>query len=187
MTTLPVLLIDDDAAFAAVLARALERRGQPCRHAAEAAQALRLAHEPLSGIVLDLKLGADNGLALIEPLRVWQPDTPILLLTGYASIATAVEAIKRGATDYRPKPVSADDVLRALFGADDIDDGDEDLLPGPSDGPLHPKRLEWEHLQRVLAEHDGNVSAAARALGLHRRSLQRKLAKKPLPERGPGE
>ena len=186
MTTLPVLLIDDDAAFAAVLARALERRGQPCRHAGDAAHALRLAREPLSGIVLDLKLGADNGLALIEPLRALQPDAPILLLTGYASIATAVEAIKRGATDYRPKPVGADDVLRALFGGEDGDDTDDEL-PGPADGPLHPKRLEWEHLQRVLGEHEGNVSAAARALGLHRRSLQRKLAKRPLPERPPGE
>ena len=182
MTPLPVLLIDDDAAFAAVLARALERRGQPCAQAVDAATALRLAREPLSGIVLDLKLGADNGLALIEPLRALQPEAPILLLTGYASIATAVEAIKRGATDYRPKPVGADDVLRALFGSDE-GDGDEDDLPGPADGPLHPKRLEWEHLQRVLAEHDGNVSAAARALGLHRRSLQRKLAKKPIAER----
>ncbi|WP_397572177.1 response regulator transcription factor [Silanimonas sp.] len=186
MTTLPVLLIDDDAAFASVLARALERRGQPCRHAADAASALQQAREPLSGIVLDLKLGADNGLALIEPLRGLQPDVPILLLTGYASIATAVEAIKRGATDYRPKPVSADDVLRALFGPEDGNEG-EDELPTPADGPLHPKRLEWEHLQRVLAEHDSNVSSAARALGLHRRSLQRKLAKKPLPERASGE
>lgn len=185
MSTLPVLLIDDDAAFASVLARALERRGQPCRHAADAANALRLAAQPLAGIVLDLKLGADNGLALIEPLRNLQPEAPILLLTGYASIATAVEAIKRGATDYRPKPVSADDVLRALFAGDD-GDADEDLPP-LADAPLHPKRLEWEHLQRVLAEHDGNVSSAARALGLHRRSLQRKLAKKPLPERQGGE
>jgi two-component system response regulator RegA len=186
MTARPVLLIDDDAAFASVLARALERRGQPCGHAADAATALRLAREPLSGIVLDLKLGADNGLALIEPLRALQPDAPILLLTGYASIATAVEAIKRGATDYRPKPVGADDVLRALFGGEDGSETDDDL-PGPAEGPLHPKRLEWEHLQRVLAEHEGNVSAAARALGLHRRSLQRKLAKKPLPERPGGD
>lgn len=186
MTPLPVLLIDDDTAFAAVLARALERRGHPCRHASDAANALRLAREPLSGIVLDLKLGSDNGLALIEPLRALQPDAPILLLTGYASIATAVEAIKRGATDYRPKPVGADDVLRALFGGDEADEGADDP-PRPAEAPLHPKRLEWEHLQRVLAEHDGNVSSAARALGLHRRSLQRKLAKKPLPERAPGE
>ena len=183
--TLPVLLIDDDAAFATVLARALERRGQPCRHAADGATALRLAGEPLAGIVLDLKLGADNGLALIEPLRALQPDVPILLLTGFASIATAVEAIKRGATDYRPKPVGADDVLRALFGSDD-DTEPEPGLPEPAAGPMHPKRLEWEHLQRVLAEHDGNVSSAARALGLHRRSLQRKLAKKPLAERPGG-
>ena len=182
MSALPLLLVDDDAAFAGVLARALERRGQPCRHAADAANALRLAAQPLAGIVLDLKLGADNGLALIEPLRALQPDAPILLLTGYASIATAVEAIKRGASDYRPKPVSADEVLKALFGADE-GEAEAGILPEPADAPLHPRRLEWEHLQRVLAEHEGNVSAAARALGLHRRSLQRKLAKKPIAER----
>ncbi len=182
MSALPLLLVDDDAAFAGVLARALERRGQRCRHAADAASALALAAEPLGGIVLDLKLGADNGLALIEPLRALQPDAPILLLTGYASIATAVEAIKRGASDYRPKPVSADEVLKALFGTDD-GAAEPGTLPEPADAPLHPRRLEWEHLQRVLAEQEGNVSAAARALGLHRRSLQRKLAKKPIAER----
>lgn len=182
MTTHPLLLIDDDAAFARVLSRALQRRGHTCLHAPDGASALRVAGGPLAGIVLDLKLGGENGLALIAPLRALQPDAPILLLTGYASIATAVEAIKRGASDYRPKPVGADDVLRALFGAED----GTDLalaLPDPADGPLHPRRLEWEHLQRVLAEHEGNVSAAARALGLHRRSLQRKLAKKPMAER----
>lgn len=175
----PLLLIDDDTAFTTVLARALGRRGHACLLAADATTALALARQPLSGIVLDLRLGSDNGLALVEPLRALQPEAPILLLTGYASIATAVEAIKRGASDYRPKPVSADEVLRALFGAGE----DEDGPPLPPEAPLHPRRLEWEHLQRVLAEHGGNVSAAARALGMHRRSLQRKLAKKPLPER----
>jgi two-component system response regulator RegA len=181
MTVRPLMLVDDDAAFAGVLGRALERRGQPCCHAAKATDALRRAREPLSGIVLDLKLGADNGLALIEPLRALQPEVPMLLLTGYASIATAVEAIKRGASDYRPKPISADEVLRALFGAE----RGEDVAPEFTElatAPLHPRRLEWEHLQRVLAEHGGNVSSAARALGLHRRSLQRKLAKRPIAE-----
>lgn len=183
MTASPVLIIDDDVAFASVLVRALQRRGQPCRHAADSKTALEIAQQPLSGIVLDLKLGADNGLALIEPLRALQPDAPILLLTGYASIATAVEAIKRGASDYRPKPVSAEEVLRALFGTDEPSAEREDDLPEPAEVPMHPRRLEWEHLQRVLAEHEGNVSSAARALGLHRRSLQRKLAKKPMAER----
>jgi two-component system response regulator RegA len=186
MTAHPLLLIDDDDAFARVLSRALQRRGHHCLHAPDGASALRVAAEPLSGIVLDLKLGAGNGLALIEPLRALQPETPLLLLTGYASIATAVEAIKRGASDYRPKPVGADDVLRALFGTEDSTDLTP-ALPEPAEGPLHPRRLEWEHLQRVLVEHEGNVSSAARALGLHRRSLQRKLAKKPLPERAPGD
>lgn len=182
MSANPLLLIDDDLAFASVLGRALTRRGHRCCHATDAIAALQQARQPLSGIVLDLKLGADNGLGLIAPLRALQPDIPILLLTGYASIATAVEAIKRGASDYRPKPVSAEEVLRALFGGDDPDEPRPDL-PALSEAPLHPKRLEWEHLQRVLADHEGNVSAAARALGLHRRSLQRKLAKKPVAER----
>jgi len=176
--TTPILLIDDDAAFARIVTRALERRGHACLHASTAADALRLAASPVAAIVLDLKLGADNGLTLIEPLRTLQPEAPILLLTGYASIATAVDAIKRGASDYRPKPITVDALLQALFGTDE--DAHHAGPVDPPDQPLHPRRLEWEHLQRVLAEHEGNVSAAARALGLHRRSLQRKLSKKPV-------
>ncbi len=178
MNSTPILLIDDDTAFARIFARALERRGHACLHATGAADALSAALSPVAGIVLDLKLGQDNGLALIEPLRALQPETPILLLTGYASIATAVDAIKRGATDYRPKPIAVEAVLQALFGGED--ESAPAALTEPPDQPLHPRRLEWEHLQRVLTEHEGNVSAAARALGLHRRSLQRKLSKKPV-------
>src|SRR5690606_31004994 len=129
------------------------------------------------GIVLDLRIGEDNGLRCLGELRASQPGAAILLLTGYASIATAVEAIKRGADDYRPKPASADEILQALFP------GPGAAGPEAPSTPIHPRRLEWEHLQRVLGDHDGNVSAAARALGLHRRTLQRKLAKRPMRER----
>jgi two-component system response regulator RegA len=131
-------------------------------------------------VVLDLKLGADNGLALIPQLLAAAPGARILLLTGYASIATAVEAIKRGAHDYLAKPVDADAVVRALSE----DDGDEEAALPSADAPPPLRRLEWEHIQRVLTECDGNISEAARKLGLHRRTLQRKLAKRPVREAG---
>jgi two-component system, response regulator RegA len=175
-----VLLIDDDAVFSAVLARALTARGFVVAVANDGARALALVreHAPESA-VLDLKLGSESGLALIPQLLAANPDLRILLLTGYASIATAVEAIKRGAHDYLAKPVDADQVAQALLGTD----ADE-----PETAPtLHTpalKRLEWEHIQRVLTECEGNISEAARRLGLHRRTLQRKLAKRPVRESG---
>lgn len=174
-----LLLIDDDAAFLATFQRALERRGCVVSTAANGAQALQACQgATLDGIVLDLRLGQDNGLQLINQIRQWQPQVPLLLLTGYASIATAVEAIKRGASDYRPKPIGADELLAALWPSTTH----QPRLPQAPERPIHPRRLEWEHIQRVLADHDGNISAAARALGLHRRSLQRKLAKRPVRE-----
>jgi two-component system response regulator RegA len=174
----PLLLIDDDAVFAAVLARALSARGFAVSVANDGATALALAREKAPDhAVLDLKLGAENGLALIPDLLGVRPQLRILLLTGYASIATAVEAIKRGAHDYLAKPVDADQVVQALLG--DGNRGVERSLPERAP-PL--TRLEWEHIQRVMAECDGNVSEAARRLGLHRRTLQRKLAKRPVRE-----
>lgn len=174
----PLLLIDDDAVFAAVLARALGARGFTVDTATDGTRALALVREKAPDYaVLDLKLGTENGLALIPELLAVRPDLRILLLTGYASIATAVEAIKRGAHDYLAKPVDADQVVGALLG-----DGSSEVersVPGQAP-PL--KRLEWEHIQRVLTECDGNISEAARRLGLHRRTLQRKLAKRPVRE-----
>jgi two-component system, response regulator RegA len=173
-----LLLVDDDAVYRQVLGRAFVRRGHAVTEAADAAGALSAATASgvsFDGIVLDLRLGEDSGLHALAALRAAQPAAKILLLTGYASIATAVDAIKRGADDYLPKPAPADDILAALFGA-----AVDAVVPAT---PVHPRRLEWEHLQRVMAEHAGNVSAAARALGLHRRSLQRKLGKKPQSER----
>jgi len=187
----PLLLIDDDEAFARVMARALGSRGFRVNVARDAASALAEARrDPPRYAVLDLKLGADNGLALIPQLAAAAPGVRILLLTGYASIATAVEAIKRGAHDYLAKPVDADAVVRALEEGDPDDEAADEAGEGPAsrqhermrppDAPPPLKRLEWEHIQRILAESDGNISEAARRLGLHRRTLQRKLAKRPV-------
>lgn len=174
-----LLLIDDDDVFVRVLTRALTARGFTVAGSHDAASALEQCGEMQPDYaVLDLRLGNDNGLALIPQLLALQPGLRILLLTGYASIATAVEAIKRGAHDYLAKPVDADQVVQALLGQGGST-GDDTVLP---DAPPPLKRLEWEHIQRVLADCDGNISETARRLGLHRRTLQRKLAKRPVRE-----
>jgi two-component system, response regulator RegA len=181
-TARPLLLVDDDATFLRVLARALGSRGFEVITASnfDEARALTRRHNPRY-CVLDLKLGEENGLRLIPELHTLVPDLRVLLLTGYASIATAVEAIKRGAHDYLAKPVDADAVVRALLDGDsDTDDGD---VPDAPEQPLALRRLEWEHIQRVLTECDGNISETARRLGMHRRTLQRKLGKHPVRER----
>ena len=175
-----IVLIDDDDVFVRVLARALGARGFDVSTARDRASALAVVREVApEHAVLDLKLGDENGLALIPELLEAQPNLRILLLTGYASIATAVEAIKRGARDYLAKPVDADQVAQALRGGAQAD---EDAAPAFAAPPL--KRLEWEHIQRVLAECEGNISETARRLGLHRRTLQRKLSKRPVRESG---
>jgi two-component system response regulator RegA len=169
------LLIDDDEVYARILQRSLQRRGLQVRIAHDAASALALVEaEAPEFALVDLKIGASSGLDLIAPLRAARADMQIVLVTGYASVATAVEAIKRGADNYLPKPVTAEALLRAL---NDEPVGEEiDTMT-----PL--SRLEWEHIQQALLACDGNISAAARLLGMHRRSLQRKLAKRPGPER----
>jgi len=180
-----VLLIDDDEVFTRVLARALGARGFEVAVAHDATQALaQVRTAPVEFAVLDLKLGADNGLALIPELKTLRPHLRILLLTGYASIATAVEAIKRGADDYLAKPVDADAIVNALLATQSSEKphpgGAADMALPHAPPPL--KRLEWEHIHRVLTECDGNISETARRLGLHRRTLQRKLAKHPVRE-----
>ncbi|HEX7349285.1 MAG TPA: response regulator transcription factor [Rhodanobacteraceae bacterium] len=184
MTASPVpargalLLVEDDAIFAGVMARALTARGFEVSVAHDAASALQQVKAPaLRFAVVDLKLGADSGLTLIPALLHAAPALRILLLTGYASIATAVEAIKRGAHDYLAKPVDADTVMRALL--DDYTGDGEETLPKV---PLPLRRVEWEHIQRTLHECHDNISEAARRLGMHRRTLQRKLAKHPARE-----
>lgn len=166
-----LLLIDDDPNFTHTLARVLARHDYAVTTAPDAATALRALDGAVPDCaIIDLKLGRDSGLDLIAPLRASNPGMRIVLLTGYASIATTVDAIKRGADNYLAKPLDIDALLAALV---DGTSGGEPVRP------MSLRRLEWEHIQRVLDENDGNVSAAARALGVHRRTLQRKLAQKP--------
>jgi len=173
-----ILLIDDDETFCATLARALTRRELQVQTAHVPATALQAAREwQPTHAVLDLKLsGEASGLDLIEPLLQINPALQIVVLTGYASIATTVTAMKRGATGYLAKPVDAHAVACALGCGMQGESTDE------QEQRMSLKRLEWEHINRVLAEHDGNVSAAARTLGLYRRTLQRKLDKRPVQE-----
>lgn len=170
-----LLLVDDDEVFRRVLGRALERRGYTVIGAGTASEALEAArNERPAHAVVDLKLGADSGLDLVPGLKSLLPDMTIVVLTGYASIATAVSAIKRGASNYLAKPVKADEVVKALSGKESPGQPAEDYTP------MSVERLEWEHIQKVLQENDGNISATARSLGMYRRTLQRKLAKKPV-------
>ena len=171
----PLLIVEDDEVFARVLAKSLSNQGLEVHTADNSEQAMKLAHEhSVVAAVLDLKLEGETSLALIPQLKAIHPDMRILMLTGYASIQTAVEAIKLGATNYLPKPAGVSEILNALQS----DQPNPDLPV--TEQPLSVDRLEWEHIQRVLAEHDGNISATARALNMHRRTLQRKLAKKPV-------
>ena len=173
-----LLLVDDDDTFREVLARALERRGYAVTRAASVDSALiRAQEQPPEYAVVDLRMPGDSGLVLIEKLIELDPNTRIVMLTGYASIATAIEAIKLGAIHYLAKPCDADEVVTALNKSSE---GDSSLTV--SESPLTVNRLEWEHIQRVLAEHQGNISSTARALKMHRRTLQRKLGKHPSKE-----
>ena len=170
-----LLLVDDDATFTRVMARAMSRRGFRVSTAGSAEEGLILAQQDLPDYAaLDLKMDGDSGLVLLPKLLELDPEMRVLILTGYSSIATAVEAIKRGACKYLCKPADADDVLAALLSEHaDLDT----LVP---ENPMSVDRLQWEHIQRVLTEHEGNISATARALGMHRRTLQRKLQKRPV-------
>ena len=170
-----ILVVDDDPAFNAVLTRALVRRGYAATGVLDAAAVhAALLADPPARVVLDLNLGGSSGLALIRPLLEANPACRIVVLTGYASIATAVDAIKLGAVQYLAKPVEVAAVLAAFA------DAPQDPAASPIEHtPLSVDRLEWEHIQRVLHEHDGNISATARALNMHRRTLQRKLMKRP--------
>ncbi|MCB1747643.1 MAG: response regulator transcription factor [Gammaproteobacteria bacterium] len=168
------LIIDDDQAFREVLAAALTRRGYAVTTAADGTSALVAARAtPPAYVVLDLRLEQDSGLQLIEPLRAIDPALRIVVLTGFASIATAVHAIKLGAVQYLTKPADADEII-AAFGAP----GPDPQAAVPSE-PTSLQHLEWEHIQKTLIACKGNVSDAARKLGLHRRTLQRKLQKRP--------
>lgn len=172
-----LLLVDDDPDFRRLLARALERRGFAVATAASAQEAARcLEAATPDGAVVDMKLDQASGLELIAPLRQASATMRIVVLTGFASIATTVEAIKRGADNYLAKPVDMEALLAAITGTPAA----RARLQAPVANAMSVRRLEWEHIQRVLHQHGGNVSAAARALGMHRRTLQRKLAKHPV-------
>ncbi|OGT01411.1 MAG: two-component system response regulator [Gallionellales bacterium RBG_16_57_15] len=172
--TASLLLVDDDETFCKVLSAALEKRGFCVCVAHSVEQAIPLARtNPPEFAVIDLKMGGAPGLVLVKALHELDPNTRIVVLTGYASIATAVEAIKLGATQYLAKPANADEIV-AAFGH--VADSDAPIKAQPT----QIENLEWEHIQRVLHEHGDNISATARALNMHRRTLQRKLAKPPV-------
>lgn len=169
------LVVDDDASFRDRLVKALAARGLDARGAGSADEALALARQSApQAAILDMRMPGSSGLDLIPRLLVVSPAMQIVVLTGYGSIATAVEAVRRGALNYLTKPLDADQILAAF---------EPDGCPAPTaaaaDTTPSLARVEWEHIQRILTDCDGNISLAARRLGLHRRSLQRKLGKLP--------
>lgn len=167
-----LLIIDDDAVFCQRLARAMEKRGFAVRTAESAADAVaEIKKDPPQFAVCDLRLGDGNGLDVVAELHATKPDARVVMLTGYGNIATAVAAVKAGAIDYLSKPADADDVERALLAMN----GE---LPPPPEKPMSADRVRWEHIQRVYELCDRNVSETARRLNMHRRTLQRILAKR---------
>lgn len=170
-----LLLLEDDDALRTHLCRRLEQHDFEVHPCATVEQALTtLQTGVMACAVLDQNVDDRNGLDLIEPLMAQNSQCRIVILTGYGSIPAAVAATRRGARNYLIKPASLKDILQALE-----EDADEGALPPLPDAPPSLERLEWEHIQRVLDDHDGNVSAAARTLGIHRRTLQRRLKKRP--------
>lgn len=171
-----ILIVDDDEVFRGALARAFTRRGFIAFLAADADSACALAHEQMpDACVLDLKLGHESGLHLLPELLRLQPLMKIVVLTGYASIATAVESVKQGAVNYLAKPADADEILAAFEPAGSV--ANAAVIETQ---PMSIDRLEWEHIQKILNENSGNISETARVLGMHRRTLQRKLQKRPV-------
>lgn len=168
------LVVDDDENFRATLARALAKKRFTVLTAASVTEAVDLARrQPPDYAVIDLKIDRESGLDCLQPLRLINPDIRMLILTGYSSIATAVSAIKKGALNYACKPLGVDEILAIL-----VDGNEPQALP--VEEPVSVDRLEWEHIQRVLDDNGGNISATARRLGMHRRTLQRKLLKRPV-------
>jgi two-component system response regulator RegA len=165
------LVVDDDEIFRARLVKAMQSRGIEAHGAGTAEAALELAAkvQPQAAIV-DMRMPGSSGLDLVSELKTRLPSIKVVVLTGYGSIATAVEAVRRGAVNYLTKPLDTDQILTAF---------DKDSDPPPAESIPSLARVEWEHIQRILHDCNGNISLAARKLGLHRRSLQRKLGKLP--------
>lgn len=173
-----ILLVDDDRTFCAALAGALRRRGHTVllAHDYDDALAEAQAWSP-DRAVIDLRMPGRGGLEVVQALRAMLPELRMVVLTGYGSIATAVEAIKAGAVHYLTKPADADEIMAAFERTE------ANVEAAPASAPPRLEEVEWEHLQKVLTDAGGNISEAARRLGMHRRSLQRKLARgRPGPE-----
>ena len=167
-----LLLVDDDEAFLRRLSKAMEKRGFAVEMAGTVSEGKAIAKaRPPAYAVVDLRLEDGNGLDVVEELRAARPDARIVVLTGYGAIATAVAAVKIGATDYLSKPADADDITNALLAT-----GED--MPAPPENPMSADRVRWEHIQRVYELCDRNVSETARRLNMHRRTLQRILAKR---------
>jgi two-component system response regulator RegA len=167
-----LLIVEDDRPFRERLARAMEARGFAVAIAETVAQGIASAKEaPPAFAVVDLKLEDGNGLDVIETLHRVRPEARVVVLTGFGNIATAVAAVKYGAIDYLPKPADADDILAALMAA-------PGHKPKPPENPMSADRVRWEHIQRVYELCGHNVSETARRLNMHRRTLQRILAKR---------
>ncbi len=176
MTAKTIIIVDDDHIFLQVLARSMRRRGYEAITADSVARARLLLERYTPDLaVIDLKMKGESGLNLVPELSRINKDIKSIVLTGYASIATAVEAIRLGALDYLCKPADTDQILAAL----NIDNENPNRAVSISETPMSVDRLEWEYIQKVLRENNDNISATARSLGMHRRTLQRKLSKNP--------
>ncbi|PCI22012.1 MAG: two-component system response regulator [Piscirickettsiaceae bacterium] len=170
-----LLIIDDDEVYCDVLQEAFEKRGFVTKVAHDAEQSKKLIEKFQPELaVVDLRLEQESGLHIIKLLKESDESTQVVMLTGYASIATAVEAVKLGAIQYLTKPANADEILAAFAQPN------PDVETTLAERPLSVKRLQWEHMQKVLLECDGNISETARQLNMHRRTLQRMLAKRPV-------
>lgn len=167
-----LLLVDDDDIFVKRLAKAMEKRGflPETANSVSAGRAIAMTRPPAYAVI-DLRLEDGNGLDVVETLRERRPDCRIVVLTGYGAIATAVAAVKIGAIDYLSKPADANEVMNALLARGDA-------LPAPPENPMSADRVRWEHIQRVYEMCERNVSETARRLSMHRRTLQRILAKR---------
>lgn len=176
-----LLLVEDDTLFANTIIRRLTKHGFDCVHVETNSEALLACHRHLPDyVLLDMKLAHETTLGIIKPIRQLRSQSRIILLTGFASIATAVDAIKLGADDYLTKPLDTQTLLAALNESKVSDITTDTDVDGQT---LSAEQAQWEHIQQVLKANDGNISATARQLSMHRRTLQRKLQKKPLAEK----
>jgi len=179
-TSEPMLLVDDDVTFLQILQQAFKSQHIDTQIAQNPEEAIQLCQQQsFAHAVVDLNIDGQSGLNLISAILAHQPECKILILTGYASVATAVEAMRLGAVNYLCKPASVEDILQALT-PQEVSNSIEPKPIEETFQPMSVKRLEWEHIQKVLMEQNGNISATAQALNMHRRTLQRKLQKRPV-------